>query len=112
MTLPRGATETSAMPDSDYQDHFYTSADDLTLYARDYPGPEDSGLLPVLCMHGLTRNSADFAWIAGHLARTRRVISAAAAALTTIRHPQTIRRPPMSATCSNCLMNSASGACW
>jgi pimeloyl-ACP methyl ester carboxylesterase len=26
-------------------------------------------------MHGLTRNSADFAWIAAHLAQTRRVIS-------------------------------------
>jgi pimeloyl-ACP methyl ester carboxylesterase len=26
-------------------------------------------------MHGLTRNSADFAWIASHLAKTRRVIS-------------------------------------
>ena len=78
MTRPliyRVALETNAMLDSDYQDHFYTSADGLTLYARDYPGPENSGLLPVLCMHGLTRNSADFAWIAGHLAHTRRVIS-------------------------------------
>jgi pimeloyl-ACP methyl ester carboxylesterase len=26
-------------------------------------------------MHGLTRNSGDFAWIAAHLARTRRVVS-------------------------------------
>ncbi|MEE4107907.1 MAG: alpha/beta hydrolase [Halieaceae bacterium] len=59
----------------DYRDYFYTSADGLTLYARDYPGPADSTLLPVLCMHGLTRNSRDFAWIASHLARTRRVIS-------------------------------------
>jgi len=59
----------------DYRDHFYTSPDGLTLYARDYPGPENSTLLPVLCMHGLTRNSRDFAWIASHLAKTRRVIS-------------------------------------
>ncbi|MFK7830067.1 MAG: alpha/beta fold hydrolase [Congregibacter sp.] len=58
-----------------YVDHWYTSADGLRLYARDYPGPEESELLPVLCMHGLTRNSADFAWIAGQLAATRRVIS-------------------------------------
>lgn len=58
-----------------FRDHFYQSHDGLRLYARDYPGPRDSSLLPVLCMHGLTRNSADFAWIADHLAKTRRVIS-------------------------------------
>lgn len=58
-----------------YRDHFYSSADGLRLYARDYPGPADSTLLPVLCLHGLTRNSADFAGIATHLAATRRVIS-------------------------------------
>lgn len=65
------------MPDAtrDYLDYYYRSADGLTLYARDYPGPEDSQRLPVLCMHGLTRNSADFAWIASRLAKTRRVIS-------------------------------------
>ncbi|MEO1081365.1 MAG: alpha/beta hydrolase [Pseudomonadota bacterium] len=65
------------MPDAarDYLDHYYQSADGLTLYARDYPGPEGSTLLPVLCMHGLTRNSADFSWIASRLAKTRRVIS-------------------------------------
>ena len=60
---------------SDYRDHFYASADGLRLYARDYPGPADSTRLPVLCMHGLTRNSADFAWLASHLAQSRRVIS-------------------------------------
>jgi pimeloyl-ACP methyl ester carboxylesterase len=58
-----------------YVDHWYESEDGLKLYARDYRGPADSALLPVLCMHGLTRNSADFAWIAAHLAQTRRVIS-------------------------------------
>ena len=65
------------MPDMTgaYRDHFYHSKDGLKLYARDYPGPQDSELMPVLCMHGLTRNSADFAWIAAHLAETRRVIS-------------------------------------
>ena len=59
----------------EYRDLWYESADGLRLYARDYPGPADSALLPVLCMHGLTRNSADFAWIAAHLSRSRRVIS-------------------------------------
>lgn len=65
------------MPEVDaaFKDHFYHSADGLQLYARDYPGPADSTLIPVLCMHGLTRNSADFAWIASHLAKSRRVIS-------------------------------------
>ena len=47
-----------------YTDIVYDSSDArLKLYARDYGG---SGR-PVLCMHGLTRNSADFEWIAGHL---------------------------------------------
>ncbi|MEE4661403.1 MAG: alpha/beta hydrolase [Halieaceae bacterium] len=58
-----------------FEDVWYECADGLTLYARDYPGPADSTLTPVLCMHGLTRNSADFAWLADHLAATRRVIS-------------------------------------
>jgi pimeloyl-ACP methyl ester carboxylesterase len=70
--MPENATNNDR---GEYRDHFYTSADGLSLYARDYPGPEDSALLPVLCMHGLTRNSRDFAWIASHLAKTRRVIS-------------------------------------
>lgn len=60
---------------AEYGDYWYSSSDGLRLYARDYVGPEDSALLPVLCMHGLTRNSADFAWLAAHLARSRRVIS-------------------------------------
>jgi len=62
-------------PVGHFHDVWYDSSDGLHLYARDYPGPEDSQLLPVLCMHGLTRNSADFAWIAEHLSKTRRVIS-------------------------------------
>ena len=75
--MPEAAKhEQTALENSgDYRDHFYTSPDGLTLYARDYPGPDDSTLLPVLCMHGLTRNSRDFAWIASHLAKSRRVIS-------------------------------------
>ncbi|WOJ92313.1 alpha/beta hydrolase [Congregibacter variabilis] len=67
--------EISETSDLQYTDLWYESADGLRLYARDYPGPESSQLLPVLCMHGLTRNSADFAWIAAHLAKTRRVVS-------------------------------------
>lgn len=39
-------------------DIHYRSADGLDLYARSY-GPQDAAL-PVLCMHGLTRNHRDF----------------------------------------------------
>jgi pimeloyl-ACP methyl ester carboxylesterase len=41
----------------------YTSPDGLTLYARDYPAGGAgtvSARLPVICLHGLTRNSSDF----------------------------------------------------
>lgn len=41
-----------------YAEHRYTSADGLELYARLYPGDPDR--IPLLCLHGLTRNSADF----------------------------------------------------
>ncbi|MEM9501808.1 MAG: alpha/beta hydrolase [Pseudomonadota bacterium] len=57
-----------------YQDRSWTSGDGLTLYYRDYPGPEGYSGPPVLCMHGLTRNSRDFADLADHLAKNRRVI--------------------------------------
>ena len=56
-----------------YVDVFYESSDGLRLYARDYPGP--SGLAPaILCLPGLTRNSKDFADLAGELCKTYRVI--------------------------------------
>ncbi len=59
-----------------YDDVHYQSADGrLTLYARDYGAPFE-GAPAVLCMHGLTRNSADFEWIAGHLSPHYRVIAA------------------------------------
>ncbi|GMN02735.1 alpha/beta fold hydrolase [Erythrobacter sp. MTPC3] len=59
---------------SNYEDRFWTSEDGLRLHYRDYAGPNDSGRLPVLCMHGLTRNARDFAALAAHLSQTRRVI--------------------------------------
>ena len=57
---------------TDYSDYYYDSADGLRLYARDYcpAAPRDT----LLCMHGLTRNSADFADIADHLAEDYRLI--------------------------------------
>lgn len=57
-----------------YEDRFWTSSDGLTLHYRNYPGPEGSTALPVLCMHGLTRNARDFSGLAEQLAATRRVI--------------------------------------
>ena len=56
-----------------YHDHFYRSGDDrLTLYARIYEGNGP----PLLLMHGLTRNSADFEGLAAHLAGKYRLIIA------------------------------------
>lgn len=57
-----------------YEDRTWTSADGLTLHYRDYAGPEGYSGPPVLCMHGLTRNSRDFGPLAEHIAATRRVI--------------------------------------
>lgn len=57
-----------------YEDIQYPSADGrLQLYARDY---SHRGVEAVLCLHGLTRNSADFAGLAGHLSAHFRVIAA------------------------------------
>lgn len=54
-----------------YRGHRYTSAGGgLTLFARDYGG----GGPPLLLMHGLTRNSADFEPLVGHLAPAWRLI--------------------------------------
>jgi pimeloyl-ACP methyl ester carboxylesterase len=57
-----------------YEDRYWTSSDGLTLHYRSYPGPEGGDRLPVLCMHGLTRNARDFAALAEDLAPKRRVI--------------------------------------
>ncbi len=57
-----------------YEDKRWTSADGLSLFYRDYAGPDGYNGPPVLCLHGLTRNSRDFSDLAEHLAGTRRVI--------------------------------------
>jgi pimeloyl-ACP methyl ester carboxylesterase len=58
-----------------WQDCYYASADGLRLYYRDYAAP-GSSQLPVLCLHGLTRNSRDFEKFAPRLqAHGRRVLS-------------------------------------
>ncbi|MBT8432774.1 MAG: alpha/beta hydrolase [Altererythrobacter sp.] len=55
-----------------YTDEYWTSPDGLKLYYRDYAGPSDKP--PVLCLHGLTRNSRDFAPLAETLVGDWRVI--------------------------------------
>jgi pimeloyl-ACP methyl ester carboxylesterase len=57
-----------------YEDRTWQSEDGLSLYYRDYPGPEGYDGPPVLCMHGLTRNARDFAELAEHISSTRRVL--------------------------------------
>ena len=47
-------------------------ADDVSIYARDYPAASTS--TPVICLPGLTRNAKDFETVAPHMARHRRVI--------------------------------------
>ena len=57
------------------QEFRWTSRDGLRLHARDYPAAGDQAKLPVICLHGLTRNSKDFEDIAPVIAATgRRVI--------------------------------------
>ena len=53
----------------------WTSRDGLSLFARDYAGAGGEARLPVICLHGLTRNSKDFEDVAPVIAGWgRRVI--------------------------------------
>jgi pimeloyl-ACP methyl ester carboxylesterase len=58
---------------SGYADYWYTSDNGLRLYARDYAHPAPRAT--VLCMHGLSRNSADFAELSEALQQNFRVIA-------------------------------------
>lgn len=59
-----------------FTDLFWTSGEGLPLHARDYaPMGEPTGL-PVICLHGLTRNARDFEDLAPRIAaRGRRVLA-------------------------------------
>ncbi len=61
----------SASPD--YTEHYVTIQDGLSLYYREY-GAQHTTTIPILCLHGLTRNARDFEDIACHLGKTHRVI--------------------------------------
>ncbi len=61
---------------SSWADRWWTSHDGLRLHARDYAADPGDARLPVVCIHGLTRNARDFEdlspWIAE---RGRRVLA-------------------------------------
>jgi pimeloyl-ACP methyl ester carboxylesterase len=58
-----------------FTDVFYDSHDlRVKLYARDYNRSGGGEGMPIICMHGLSRNSADFEVIAAHLSERYRVI--------------------------------------
>lgn len=56
-----------------YRDGDLVVRDGLRLHYRDYPGPPDKA--PLLCLHGLTRNSRDFAELAERYSPARRVLA-------------------------------------
>jgi pimeloyl-ACP methyl ester carboxylesterase len=61
---------------TDHSERRWTSRDGLTLFARDYAGAGGAARLPVICLHGLTRNSRDFEDVAPRIAaQGRRVLA-------------------------------------
>ena len=59
-----------------FRHYGWVSDDGLTLHARDYAPAAETGLLPVICLHGLTRNARDFETLAPWIAaRNRRVFA-------------------------------------
>jgi pimeloyl-ACP methyl ester carboxylesterase len=61
---------------TDFAWRAWRAADGLALAARDYPGAKGEARLAVVCLHGLTRNSADFEAVAPWIAASgRRVLA-------------------------------------
>jgi pimeloyl-ACP methyl ester carboxylesterase len=56
-----------------YRERYLSAQDGLRLFYRDYGDPNGTRT-PVLCLTGLTRNSADFATLAERLSEKRRVL--------------------------------------
>jgi pimeloyl-ACP methyl ester carboxylesterase len=60
---------------TDFTERTWLTPDGLVLHARDYPPLGEPRGLPVICLHGLTRNARDFEALAPFVARLgRRVI--------------------------------------
>lgn len=60
-----------------FTDRFFTNPDGLRIHFRDYPPAGPQAGMPVLCLHGLTRNVKDFEDLAPKIAaKGRRVIVA------------------------------------
>ena len=57
-------------------ERYYSSADGLRLFYRDFAPLSAPARLPVLCLPGLTRNSRDFSHVAERIRRDRRVLCA------------------------------------
>src|SRR4029079_8285398 len=59
----------------EFAEREWRSRDGRTLYARDYAAVGGERSLPVICLHGLTRNSKDFTDVAPRIAADgRRVV--------------------------------------
>jgi pimeloyl-ACP methyl ester carboxylesterase len=67
MSADAGSLETR------YRDRHMTVVDGISLHYRDYRGPE--GKLPLICLHGLTRNARDFADFAERYSPRWRVLA-------------------------------------
>lgn len=73
---PAPGSSHPSQPMSGEVERLWTSSDGLKLSARDYAGAGGPARLPVICIHGLTRNSRDFEDVAPAIAATgRRVLS-------------------------------------
>ena len=59
-----------------FSEHFYTAPDGIRTYYRRYPAQGDTGKTPVICLHGLTRNSRDFEDLAPIIAEMGRTVVA------------------------------------
>lgn len=53
---------------TDYSEHFFTAPNGVKTYFRRYPGHGSVQKAPVICLHGLTRNSRDFEAVSPRLA--------------------------------------------
>lgn len=61
---------------SAFSEHFFTAADGVKTYYRRYPAIGAAEKTPVICLHGLTRNSRDFEEVAPQVAEMGRTVIA------------------------------------